>query len=137
MRRRPPRPTRTDTLFPYTTLFRSNLADAYLWRVVWFTVLQAVLSTLISVGPAIPVDRALARRRFAGRSLLLRLFSLSLVIPTIVAIFGIVAVHGRTGWLHDLLALLAMGRVHYLLGRAGILLGHAFCNLPFEIGRAT
>src|SRR3546814_15361003 len=26
MRRRPPRPTRTDTLFPYTTLFRSVLA---------------------------------------------------------------------------------------------------------------
>src|SRR3546814_5593596 len=25
MRRRPPRSTRTDTLFPYTTLFRSNL----------------------------------------------------------------------------------------------------------------
>src|SRR3546814_7011843 len=73
-----------------------NLADDYLWRVVWFTVLQAVLSTLISVALAIPVARALARRRFAGRSLLLRLFSLSLVIPTIVAIFGIVAVHGRT-----------------------------------------
>src|SRR3546814_12627626 len=27
MIRRPPRPTRTDTLFPYTTLFRSRLAD--------------------------------------------------------------------------------------------------------------
>src|SRR3546814_12850933 len=27
MRRRPPRSTRTDTLFPYTTLFRSELAD--------------------------------------------------------------------------------------------------------------
>src|SRR3546814_3991221 len=26
MRRRPPRSTRTDTLFPYTTLFRSQLA---------------------------------------------------------------------------------------------------------------
>src|SRR3546814_4459164 len=26
MIRRPPRPTRTDTLFPYTTLFRSTLA---------------------------------------------------------------------------------------------------------------
>src|SRR3546814_2105061 len=25
MIRRPPRPTRTDTLFPYTTLFRSNI----------------------------------------------------------------------------------------------------------------
>src|SRR3546814_14232598 len=27
MIRRPPRSTRTDTLFPYTTLFRSHLAD--------------------------------------------------------------------------------------------------------------
>src|SRR3546814_6296439 len=29
MIRRPPRSTRTDTLFPYTTLFRSALASAY------------------------------------------------------------------------------------------------------------
>src|SRR3546814_2812710 len=28
MRRRPPRSTRTDTLFPYTTLFRSIVSDA-------------------------------------------------------------------------------------------------------------
>src|SRR3546814_8461560 len=27
MRRRPPRSTRTDTLFPYTTLFRSTIGD--------------------------------------------------------------------------------------------------------------
>src|SRR3546814_990921 len=27
MKRRPPRSTRTDTLFPYTTLFRSQLAE--------------------------------------------------------------------------------------------------------------
>src|SRR3546814_2974191 len=27
MIRRPPRSTRTDTLFPYTTLFRSNISD--------------------------------------------------------------------------------------------------------------
>src|SRR3546814_6178369 len=30
MRRRPPRSTRTDTLFPYTTLFRSN-TDGEAW----------------------------------------------------------------------------------------------------------
>src|SRR3546814_5381893 len=29
MRRRPPRPTRTDTLFPYTTLFRSDMDIAW------------------------------------------------------------------------------------------------------------
>src|SRR3546814_6075012 len=32
MIRRPPRSTRTDTLFPYTTLFRSRLAFEYLAR---------------------------------------------------------------------------------------------------------
>src|SRR3546814_9391581 len=31
MIRRPPRSTRTDTLFPYTTLFRSPHADWYVW----------------------------------------------------------------------------------------------------------
>jgi thiamine transport system permease protein len=108
-----------------------NLADAYLWRVVWFTLLQATLSTLISVALAIPVARALARRRFPGRGLLLRLFSLSLVIPVIVAIFGIVAVHGRTGWVNDGLAFLGLGRIHYLYGLTGILIGHAFFNMPF------
>src|SRR3546814_4710579 len=32
MIRRPPRSTRTDTLFPYTTLFRSPSARFWLWR---------------------------------------------------------------------------------------------------------
>src|SRR3546814_12465359 len=32
MIRRPPRSTRTDTLFPYTTLFRSHRADRCLYR---------------------------------------------------------------------------------------------------------
>src|SRR3546814_3781607 len=33
MTRRPPRSTRTDTLFPYTTLFRSHLAAHRHWNV--------------------------------------------------------------------------------------------------------
>src|SRR3546814_7850011 len=32
MMRRPPRSTRTDTLFPYTTLFRSEVAAGTRWR---------------------------------------------------------------------------------------------------------
>src|SRR3546814_9473197 len=32
MLRRPPRSTRTDTLFPYTTLFRSTPARLAVWR---------------------------------------------------------------------------------------------------------
>src|SRR3546814_2962055 len=32
MIRRPPRSTRTDTLFPYTTLFRSRAGTAIFWK---------------------------------------------------------------------------------------------------------
>src|SRR3546814_2197930 len=35
MRRRPPRSTRTDTLFPYTTLFRSNVDSLYGLTSAW------------------------------------------------------------------------------------------------------
>ena len=88
------------------TAIGDTLGSERTWRVVWFTLLQATLSTLLSLALAIPVARALARRQFPGRGLLLRVFALSLVIPTVVAIFGIVAVHGRTGWLNDALAFL-------------------------------
>src|SRR3546814_2590242 len=37
MRRRPPSSTRTDTLFPYTTLFRSEIVLARAFRVYRFT----------------------------------------------------------------------------------------------------
>src|SRR3546814_4985216 len=43
MIRRPPRSTRTDTLFPYTTLFRSP-ARSRLWR--WTTVSKALAGVL-------------------------------------------------------------------------------------------
>ena len=69
--------------------------DVYLRRVAFFTVWQALLSTLLSVGLAVPVARALARRqRFLGREWLIKVLGLPLVIPTIVAVFGIVAVYG-------------------------------------------
>src|SRR3546814_4943426 len=63
MIRRPPRSTLTDTLFPYTTLFRSGLAgplsgaekddDAAVWRPAWPFVLPAVGedSLAAAVGP--------------------------------------------------------------------------------------
>ncbi len=67
--------------------------DPYIGRVVLFTLWQASLSTLLAVGLAVPVARALARRAaFPGREALLRLFGLPLVIPVIVAILGIISI---------------------------------------------
>jgi len=86
------------------------LSDTYTQRIVRFSLYQATLSTLLSLAIAIPVALAMAHSpNFRGRSLIVTLFSLSLVIPTIVAIYGIVAVYGRTGWLSSLLGTVGHG----------------------------
>ena len=106
-------------------------ADGEITRIIRHTLLQAGLSTLISVSLAIPLARALARRQhFRGRKLLIRLSSISLVIPTMVAIFGIAAVHGHNGWLNQALSMLGFKAAYSIYGLNGILIAHVFFNLP-------
>jgi thiamine transport system permease protein len=103
----------------------ARLFDAYFFRVVIFTLVQASLSTLLSIFFAIPVARALARRQFPGRALVLRLFALPLALPAIVAILGIVEIYGRSGWLSRLTAF-----EFDIYGLTGILIAHVFFNMP-------
>lgn len=104
--------------------------DPWIARVVRFSIVQAVLSTLLSVGLAVPVALALSHEpRFVGRSVLVSVFSLSLVIPTLVAIYGIVAVYGRSGWLNTSLGSIGIEPLP-LYGLVGILVAHVFFNLP-------
>lgn len=109
---------------------RALLDDPWIGRVVRFSLVQAALSTALSVALALPVALALSHEpRFPGRGALVTLFSLSLVIPTIVAIFGIVAVYGRSGWLNAALGTIGVGPLP-LYGLPGILVAHVFFNLP-------
>ncbi len=111
--------------------FAQILTDGEILRIVRYTLWQAALSTLISIMLAIPFARALARRRnFWGRGLLIRLSSISLVIPTMVAVFGIAAVHGRNGWLNQALAVMGFENPYSVYGLNGILIAHVFFNLP-------
>jgi len=126
------------TILPFIALiqhvgqlsFASVLSDVWLQRVIKFSVWQAFLSTALSITLAIPVAIALSREpKFPGRHWLLSAFSLSLVMPTLVAIFGIVAVFGRTGWFNSLLSLAGLPEMS-LYGLNGILIAHVFFNLP-------
>ncbi|MGF1658013.1 MAG: thiamine/thiamine pyrophosphate ABC transporter permease ThiP [Rubrimonas sp.] len=99
------------------------------WAAVEFTVTQAALSAALSVLAAIPLARALARRRFAGRAALIRLIGAPFLLPVVVAALGVVAVWGRNGWLGDGLAALGLPRPD-VYGLPGVLLAHVFFNLP-------
>jgi len=116
-----------------------GLHPAMLWQEPWlaavlrFTLWQATLSTLLAVGLAVPVALALARRpHFPGRGLLLRAMELSLVLPTLIGLFGLVAVHGRRGWAAPLWEWLVGAESGYLYGLSGIVLAHVFYNLPLS-----
>src|SRR3546814_1437320 len=53
MIRRPPRPTRTDTLFPYTTLFRSGTVVDYITELLVDGVWQNITSDVRDSAPIV------------------------------------------------------------------------------------
>jgi len=99
------------------------------WAAVRFTVTQALVSAGLSCLLAIPVARALARRRFWGRSVLVTLLGAPFLLPVIVAVLGLLAVFGRNGILNDALGALGLPEVS-IYGFHGVVLAHVFFNLP-------
>jgi len=102
------------------------------WPALRFTVLQASLSALISVGFAVPVARALARRRFPGDRALIALMGLPFILPVIVAVMGLIAVFGRSGIVNAALGTAGLPPVS-IYGLQGVLVAHIFLNMPLAV----
>ncbi len=112
--------------------WRAEGAGAADWAAVRFTLVQAALSALVSVLAAVPVARALARRRFAGRGALVTLLGAPFLLPVIVAVLGLLAVFGRGGILNAGLVALGLPPVS-IYGLHGVVLAHVFFNLPLAV----
>ncbi len=94
-----------------------------------FTLMQATLSAGLSVLFAVPVARALMRRRFLGRSALVTLMGAPFILPIIVAIIGLLSVFGSRGLISKALAMIGLEPVS-IYGLHGVILAHVFFNLP-------
>ena len=99
------------------------------WSALSFTIKQAALSALLATVLAVPVARALARRRFPGRGLMIALMGAPFLLPTIVAVVGILAIYGRNGIVNQMLATLHLPSVS-IFGLQGVVLTNVFFNLP-------
>ena len=97
-----------------------------------FTVVQAAVSAAVSVTLAIPVARALARRQFAGRSLLITLLGAPFLLPMIVAILALLQIFGRAGLVNTALASIGLPGIQ-IYGFRGVVLAHVFFNLPLAV----
>jgi thiamine transport system permease protein len=109
--------------WPWTALTRYDLG------IIWFTVLQAGLSAFTSLILGILLARALARRQFRGRLTLITLLGAPFILPTIVAILGLIMVFGRNGPINSLLSTFGLEAIE-IYGLGGIILAHVFFNLP-------
>ena len=65
-----------------------HLLDVRDWQITWFTIWQAIVSTLLTVGFAIPAAYVLYRKRFAGQRILRSLITIPFMLPTIVVATG-------------------------------------------------
>ncbi len=107
--------------------------DSRVFSLLKFTLYQAFLSTFLSVLVGLTLAWSLAHQsQFKGRSLLVALFSSSLVLPTLVVVFGLISVLGRNGWVNQLsLYLFDHSFGAYLYGLTGILVAHVYLNASF------
>ncbi|MFT3689104.1 ABC transporter permease subunit [Paenirhodobacter sp.] len=106
-----------------------NAADL---EALWFTLWQAALSAGLSCLCAVPVARALARRRFAGRGLLVSLMGAPFLMPTVVAVMALIAVFGRRGMVNAGLGWLGLPEIT-IYGAQGVIAAHVFFNLPLAV----
>lgn len=108
-------------------LFRSG----YLLRVLWFTIWQAIVSTVLTLVLAFPGAYVLSRFRFRGKTLIRTLATLPFVLPTVVVAAAFIALIGPSGvinsWLQGALGLesapIQLNQTVWI-----ILLAHVFFN---------
>jgi thiamine transport system permease protein len=111
--------------FPLVTILERSLtsspldvlSDPVTREVVWFTVWQAVASTLLTLAVALPAAYVLGRFAFPGRGLVRALVVVPFVLPTIVVALAFLAVLPEgleRGW-------------------APILIAHAFFNVAVVV----
>lgn len=123
-----------------STLLPENIAgslklifqSAYLQNVILFTFKQAFLSTFLSLIFGGYLAYCLyTMPHFKGKGLICSVLYIPFVTPTIIAIFMIVAVYGRSGWLNQLLQFFGLPEIQLIYNLTGILIAHVFFNMFF------
>ena len=76
---------------------RDVVGDAGLRHVLWFTLWQAALSTVLTVLVALPAAHVLSRYQFRGRRLVRALVAVPFVLPTVVVGAAFLALLGPRG----------------------------------------
>lgn len=132
-------------LWPLFNILRISIgweAVAALWqrpyflRVLWFTLWQALLSTVLTLLVGLPAAYIFARFQFPGRTLLRALTTVPFVLPTVVVAAAFRALLGSQGLFNQVLVnIFELNRPPISLDQTIwiILLAHVFYNVAIVI----
>lgn len=116
--------------------FARFITTPYYLDILWFTIWQAALSTLLTLALGLPAAYLFARYEFKGKALLRSLTTVPFVMPTVVVAAAFRALLGSNGPLNQ--ALMALGdfqqppiRLEQTL--TIILMAHVFYNVTIVI----
>jgi len=119
--------------------FIGLLSDERSLSIIRFTVLQAMVSTLITILLAFPGAYLISRYRFPGRSALLSLTTVPFVLPPLVLGIGFISIFGTNGYLQSFLDMvtsvlsLPSPTVGILYTKEAIVIAHVFLNFPLVL----
>ncbi|RDE69141.1 thiamine/thiamine pyrophosphate ABC transporter permease ThiP [Aggregatibacter segnis] len=105
-------------------------SDSYLHHVIAFSFGQALLSALLSLFFGVLLARAFYYVEFVGKAFLLKIMSLTFVLPVLVAIFGLIGIYGASGWIAQFFHFFDRTWTGSIYGLSGILIAHLFFNIP-------
>lgn len=105
----------------------------YLISILKFSFFQSILSTILSIILSILIALALHRRRFFAKKMLIDVCNMTLILPVLVAIIGILNIYGQEGWLSKIFRLIGIKYNFSPYGIFGIIFTHIFFNVPLGI----
>ena len=100
------------------------VTDPFLRRVAWFTLWQAVLSTILTLVAGLPAAYVVARYEFPGRRLFRAFVTVPFVLPTVVVATAFLALLGPGG---------PLAFLHWRPGVAPMLVAHVFFNVAVVV----
>ncbi len=115
----------------FTGLFQDVFGSPSLRGILWFTVWQAFVSTLLTLLIGLPGAYILARYDFRGKSLVQALTGIPFVMPTLVVAAAFNALLGPRGWINlGLMSLfdLSAPPLQFTNTLVAILVAHVFYN---------
>lgn len=114
--------------------------DRYTYKLLAFTLIQAVLSATISLLLALPFAAFFSSYRFFGRKALLTISELAFTVPSILVVLSFVIFYGNSGLLNTaLMHLFSLKEppLRILYSFKAILFSHVYLNFPIALTLIT